>query len=769
MSQTSSNVQPEHPHVPEQGSRVFRAAVTASFGDQYEVIDVLAEDEDAALLCRDIRKDRLAIVKKQPNRKDGEDFSVSALYELDASVPAPPIRCQLCSAITEVWVAPCGNCGASISGIPAGTQAGHTREELFYQAKKLAAGQYELVGDMEVGRNAGMAYFGWRLSDGRLAALRLERLASSAHSDSHDLPIFVLHSSVYRHLGHRGATQAGVVNTESATKECPHCGSFYDNNLKFCPTDGAALRLRAGGAGDLIGEVIADRYLILRKIDEGGMGHVYLAEHIRMKRKSAVKVMNPRIAFDTAAIQRFVREAESASRVVHPNVATIFDFGETKDGLIYLAMEYVEGETLQRLIEATGAVPLARAAEILRQVADGLSEAHELGIIHRDLKPRNIMIAKARDGSDLAKIVDFGIAKAVDHDDSQITVFGSVVGTPDYMSPEQLGGSKIDARSDIYSLGLIVYNMLTGLMPFPRATSKEALISRLMDRPKALALVRPEVEWAPRLQGVLDKALAAEPESRYATARQFAAAFGEAAGLAGASPSLTSEDTLGKIAHSMPRPGSLPQQSDASGSAKRRNRILAAVAGVLVLAIGAELTLSNAHESPTPPPVAKTRSESTVAPSTRRETTSAAGSVIPSGAPAPPAAVQAPAPPAPVHALVPARGSDSAGSATPAKVRRPEKKPAEAKETLNAEEAALETDFDETRAQILKARLAWKNDGDYEKALPILKYLQKRLADLAAEHPRVVQIDAFRHEVDDLTKQVRTGCEAIAVDPEACK
>src|SRR5690348_5420935 len=209
MSQTSSNVQPEQPRVPEQGSRTLRAAVTASLGDQFEVLDVLAEDDDAALLCRDVRKDRLAIVKSQPDRKAGEELSVSALFELDASVPAPPIRCQFCSAITEVWVAPCGNCGASISGIPAGTHPGHTREELFNEAKKLATGKYELVGDMEVGKNAGMAYFGWRLSDGRLAALRLERLASSAHSDSHDLPIFVLHSSVYRHLGHRGGTQAG--------------------------------------------------------------------------------------------------------------------------------------------------------------------------------------------------------------------------------------------------------------------------------------------------------------------------------------------------------------------------------------------------------------------------------------------------------------------------------------------------------------------------------------------------------------------------------
>jgi serine/threonine protein kinase len=570
---------------------------------------------------------------------------------------------------------------------------------------------------------------------------------------------------------------------------------LYESGLKFCPTDGAALRSRAG-AGELIGEVIADRYLILRKIDEGGMGHVYLAEHVRMKRKSAVKVMNPRIAFDTAAVQRFVREAESASRVVHPNVATIFDFGETKDGLIYLAMEYVEGETLQSLIEQAGALPVARAAEILTQVADGLSEAHELGIIHRDLKPRNIMIGRARDGSDSAKIVDFGIAKAIDRDDSQITVFGSVVGTPDYMSPEQLGGSKIDARSDIYSLGLIVYNMLTGLMPFPRATSKDALISRLIDRPKALAQVRPEVEWPPRLQAVLDTALDVEPESRYATARQFASAFSDAiAGaplsfewVAGATPSVTTEnaertptpipagsadapppslsgeDVLRKIVESTPRPAAWlgGGESDATGSSKRRNRILVGVAGALVLAAAATYPLINSHESVTLGAVARTTPETTSSPKASRETTSAAGTVVPSGTPVVSESV---------HATPVVRPSDSAGSTAPAKVRKQEKKASASKDTaqLNAEESALEAEFDDTRAQILKARLAWKNDGDYERALPILKVLQKRLGDLAAEHPRVAQIGAFRREVDDLTKQVRTGCQAIATDPEACK
>src|SRR5204863_13642 len=149
------------------------------------------------------------------------------------------------------------------------------------------------------------------------------------------------------------------------------------------------------------------------------------------------------------------------------NVAGIYDFGETPDGLIYLAMEFIEGESLTSLIEKHGALAPMRAAEINRQSADALGAAHDMGIVHRDLKPDNIMIAKARDGGDLVKVVDFGIAKAHGNEAQKVTKTGMVVGTPEYMSPEQLSGDKLDGRSDIYSMGLVAFNMLTGLLPFP--------------------------------------------------------------------------------------------------------------------------------------------------------------------------------------------------------------------------------------------------------------------------------------------------------------
>ena len=253
----------------------------------------------------------------------------------------------------------------------------------------------------------------------------------------------------------------------SALKICPPCGTEYPANARFCPRDGTALRALDGGA-DLVGSIIADRYHVLKKLGEGGMGQVYLAEHVKMGRKSALKVMNPGMVKDVDAISRFNREAANASRISHPNVAAVYDFGETPDGLIYLAMEFVEGQPLTEMIEhERRAVPPSAPPRSCARPAEALAVAHDMGIVHRDLKPDNIMIAKTRDGDDLVKVVDFGIAKAAGNEAQKVTKTGLVVGTPEYMSPEQLAGDTLDGRSDIYSLGLVAFNMLTGTLPFP--------------------------------------------------------------------------------------------------------------------------------------------------------------------------------------------------------------------------------------------------------------------------------------------------------------
>jgi hypothetical protein len=316
-------------------------------------------------------------------------------------------------------------------------------------------------------------------------------------------------------------------------KICPVCSREFPDEIRFCQDDGTTLRATAP-ATSLVGQVVADRYHVIKKLGEGGMGQVYLAEHVKMGRRSAIKVMSPAMVHDPDAVARFNREAANASRITHPNVCAVYDFGETSDGLIYLAMEFVEGEPLTSLIEREGALPLGQATAIFKQTADALQAAHDLGIVHRDLKPDNIMIAPGRDGGDLVKVVDFGIAKAVGGDEAgqKVTKTGLVVGTPEFMSPEQLSGDKLDGRSDLYSLALVYFRMLTGELPFQADSVQETMIKRLTDEPQKLAATRPDLAFPDGLQQVFDAALARSPNDRYQTVAKFADDVLAVAGLA---------------------------------------------------------------------------------------------------------------------------------------------------------------------------------------------------------------------------------------------
>src|SRR2546422_5867725 len=307
-------------------------------------------------------------------------------------------------------------------------------------------------------------------------------------------------------------------------KICPVCATQYRDDVRFCPNDGQTLR-SSGPTQDLVGQVLADRYHIMKKLGEGGMGQVYLAEHVKMGRRSAIKVMNPSMVHDPDAVARFNREASNASRITHPNVCAIYDFGETSDGLIYLAMEFIEGEPLTDLLEREGALPVPRAVTIFLQVAEALQAAHDLRIVHRDLKPDNVMLTRRKDGADVVKVVDFGIAKAVGGDQAgqKVTKTGLVVGTPEFMSPEQLSGDTLDGRSDLYSLALVFYRMLSGKLPFEATSVQETMIKRLTDEPAKLAEARPDLTFPPGLQETLDGALARNPAERYQSVAKFAA------------------------------------------------------------------------------------------------------------------------------------------------------------------------------------------------------------------------------------------------------
>jgi eukaryotic-like serine/threonine-protein kinase len=403
-------------------------------------------------------------------------------------------------------------------------------------------------------------------------------------------------------------------------KVCPVCSTRYADDVKFCPNDGQTLR-SAAPADDLVGQVIADRYHVMKKLGEGGMGQVYLAEHVKMGRRSAIKVMNPSMVHDPDAVARFNREASNASRITHPNVCAIYDFGETPEGLIYLAMEFIEGEPLTDLIERTGALPLARASGVFLQTADALQAAHDLGIVHRDLKPDNIMLSKRKGGGETVKVVDFGIAKAVGGDETgqKVTKTGLVVGTPEFMSPEQLSGDTLDGRSDLYSLALVFYRMLTGKLPFEATTAQETMIKRLTDEPAKLAEVRPDLSFPAGLQPVLDTALARTPAERYQTVAKFAADVAAVTGspTAGAVPHTRSQgDADAKTQLLDARAGGTQRISGKKAPpppppapAKRRSLVPGVIGVVMILAAGGAWVALSGGKKGTGNPVDTNRAE----------------------------------------------------------------------------------------------------------------------------------------------------------------
>ncbi len=334
-------------------------------------------------------------------------------------------------------------------------------------------------------------------------------------------------------------------------KTCTTCGAEWPDDTRFCPSDGSSLKVAESTS--LIGGILDDKYHILEKLGEGGMGAVYLGEHVRMGRKSAIKVLTQSLAQDHEAIARFNREASSAARINHPNVCAIYDFGDTKEGLIYLAMEYIEGESLTDLLKREGPLGPYRAATIIRQAGSALQAAHHLGIVHRDLKPDNIMVTRARDGSDVVKVVDFGIAKAMSGDEGQkVTRTGLVVGTPEYMSPEQLSGDKLDGRSDTYSLALVLFQMLTGKLPFEADNAQEIVMKRRADEPLQLNEALVGGSFPQELQQVIEGALQRMPNDRYASVEEFTRDTVQAVSGGHATPAVDTEGATQQLDMSRP-------------------------------------------------------------------------------------------------------------------------------------------------------------------------------------------------------------------------
>ncbi len=272
-----------------------------------------------------------------------------------------------------------------------------------------------------------------------------------------------------------------------------------------------------GGIGGTLlgpGSVLEGRYRIERVLGEGGMGIVYRASHVNLKRSVAIKLLHPDVAKDPVIFDRFLQEAQSASAIGHRNIVDIRDFGVLEDGTSYIVMEYLEGRDLHDLIQTFGPVPPSMVVALGAQIAEGLSAAHAAGIIHRDLKPDNIFLVQSQDPVPLIKILDFGIAKAASSS-SRLTRSGQVFGTPQYMSPEQCSGQHVDERSDIYALGTVLYEMLVGAPAFKADTLMGVLTKQMYEKPRPPSTYSLPFRLPKALESLIMKCLAKRPARRY--------------------------------------------------------------------------------------------------------------------------------------------------------------------------------------------------------------------------------------------------------------
>ena len=311
---------------------------------------------------------------------------------------------------------------------------------------------------------------------------------------------------------------------------CPTCGRQYSSDFEVCPEDQAPLQADAtvsGGdsvADPLVGHTLDEKYRLEERLGVGGMGTVYRARHLLIDRPVAVKVLNQRFVEDEAARTRFSREARACGRLQHANAVTVTDFGQSHDGYVYLVMELLEGRTLREVLAKEAPLDAARSVALMLQISAAVAAAHEAGIIHRDLKPANVFIVQRAEVPAVVKVLDFGIAKlaadSLDEDDRMtLTQFGAMIGTPRYMSPEQCDGAELTPAADVYSLGVILYEMLTGTVPFSGSTPLAIAMKHTSEVPRSPREIVASI--SPALEELVLHTLEKNPQDRPPDAEAF--------------------------------------------------------------------------------------------------------------------------------------------------------------------------------------------------------------------------------------------------------
>ncbi len=397
-------------------------------------------------------------------------------------------------------------------------------------------------------------------------------------------------------------------------KVCPSCGHRGDESV--CPNDAFPMVdestfSKPGEEEALVGQVFGERYKVDALIGKGGMGWVFRATHLVMQQTVALKVMRRELASDMVMVKRFYQEARACSRLKHHHSIKVHDFGVSEDGNAYLAMEYLDGRPLSDVMVEQSPFPAERACRILAQACKSLEEAHSIGLVHRDLKPANIFLVDMMGETDYVKVLDFGIAKIVEGDKAKesLTGTGAIVGTPCYMSPEQARGAELDGRSDLYSVGIMLYELLTRELPFEADSATDLLVKRLVEDPRPIADAAPEgVEIPAAVAALVTDLLDRYPDNRPATATDVRARLEDLAGMqrsprptdvtvhdrARASTVPTGPATVPRTPPAEPDPARPPGSDTSSVSLDwaaepelgSRQRVAILVAAVLVLALG---------------------------------------------------------------------------------------------------------------------------------------------------------------------------------------